>query len=163
MKHYDFTDLAEYNAILRACNVTAETGAPGSKTHRHNGLYYVALDGHGNRVSPPIMASQLPSRPTQIKLDEKYTESWIQREKYQSRINRTLDQEHPSLPSLVSQLQRDGIEIVRSPAAIDLPNTSTNRRPAQTPTPATAPTSPKSFPPPLSTQSAPITSGKVSI
>jgi hypothetical protein len=53
-------------------NQLAETGAPGSKTHRHNGLYYVALDDHGNRISPPIMASQLPCRPTQNKLDKRY-------------------------------------------------------------------------------------------
>ncbi|HVU98505.1 MAG TPA: relaxase/mobilization nuclease domain-containing protein [Puia sp.] len=120
MKHYHFTNLPEYNAILRAYNVTAETGAPGSKTHRYNGLYYVALDDQGNRVSPPIMASQLPCRPTQSRLDKKYTESWIQREKQlvsvKSRIDWTLDQGHPTLPSLVSHLQRDGIEIVRPPA-----------------------------------------------
>lgn len=119
-KHYHFTDLPEYNAILRAYNVTAETGAPGSKTHRYNGLYYVALDDHGNRVSPPIMASQLPCRPTQNKLEERYTESWLQRKEYhtsiKSRIDWTLNQEHPTLPSLVSHLQRDGIEIVRPPA-----------------------------------------------
>ena len=120
MQHYHFTDLPEYNSILRAYNVTAETGAPGSKTHRHNGLYYVALDDHGNRVSPPIMASQLPCRPTQSRLDKKYTESWIQREKLllsiKTRVDLSLDQEPPSLPSLVSRLQRDGIEIVRPPA-----------------------------------------------
>ncbi|GGA82145.1 relaxase/mobilization nuclease domain-containing protein [Puia dinghuensis] len=119
MKHYHFTDLAEYNAILRGYNVTAETGGPGSKTRRYNGLYYVALDDHGNRFSPPIMASQLPCRPTQSKLDKKYAESWSQREKHcvtiKSRLDWTLDQEHPSLPSLVSRLQRDGIEIVRPP------------------------------------------------
>jgi hypothetical protein len=120
MKHYHFTDLAEYNAILRGYNVTAETGGPGSKTHRYNGLYYVALDDHGNRVSPPIMASQLPCRPTQSRLDERYIEGWIQREKLlvgiKTRFGLALDQEHPTLSSLVSRLQRDGIEIVRPPA-----------------------------------------------
>ncbi|HXB08008.1 MAG TPA: relaxase/mobilization nuclease domain-containing protein [Puia sp.] len=120
MKHYQFTDLAEYNAILRAYNVTAETGAPGSKTHRYNGLYYVALDDHGNRVSPPIMASQLPCRPTQSRLDKKYSESRIEREKLlvsiKTHVGLALDQEHPNLPSLVSRLQRDGIEIVHPPA-----------------------------------------------
>jgi hypothetical protein len=94
--------------------------APRAKTHRYNGLYYVALDDHGNRVSPPIMASELPCRPTQSRLDKKYTESWIQREKQlvsvKSRIDWMLDQGHPTLLSLVSHLQRDGIDIVRPPA-----------------------------------------------
>jgi len=120
IKHYQFTNLAEYNGILRAYNVTAETGGPDSKTRKHNGLYYVALDDHGNRVSPPIMASQLPCRPTQGKLEEKYTESWIQREKHlvsiKSRLDWVLDQEPIRLRTMVSQLQRDGIEIVRPPA-----------------------------------------------
>jgi hypothetical protein len=119
MKHYHFTDLAEYNAILRTHNVTAETGAPGSKTHRYKGLYYVALDDHGNRVSPPIMASQLPCRPTQNKLNKRYIEGWMQREKLlvsvKARVDWTMDQEPPSLSSLVSRLQRDGVEIVRPP------------------------------------------------
>lgn len=119
MKHYNFTDFAEYNAILRGYNVTAETGSPGSKTRQYNGLYYVALDDHGNRVSPPIMASELPCRPTKSRLDEKYTESWVQREKHivsiQSRLDWVLDQESASLRTLVSRLQRDGIEIVRPP------------------------------------------------
>ena len=120
IKHYHFTNLAEYNAILRSYNVTAETGSPGSKTQQYNGLYYVALDDHGNRISPPIMASRLPSRPTQSKLDKKYTQSWVQMEDYvrsiKSRLDTALYEEPASIRALVSQLQYNSIEIVRPPA-----------------------------------------------
>jgi len=120
MKHYHFTDLNEYNAILRIYNITAETGSSGSKTRRYNGLYYVALDDHGNRISPPVMASQLPCRPTQSKLDKRFTESFAQREDHlrsiKIRLDLALDQEPSSLRTLVSQLQYSSVEIVRPPA-----------------------------------------------
>lgn len=120
MKHYNFTNLNEYNAILRGYNITAETGGPGSKTRRHNGIFYLALDDRGERISPPVMASQLPCRPTQSRLNKKYQESQTQRPAHllsiKSRLDWALDQQPASLRRLVSQLQSDAIEIIRPPA-----------------------------------------------
>jgi len=119
-RHYHFSNLHEYNAILRSYNITVETGSEGSKTRRYNGLYYLALDDQGNRISPPVMASQLASRPTQKRLNEKYQESQAQRVdnllSIKSRLDWVLDQQPASLRTLVSQLQRDAIEIVRPPS-----------------------------------------------
>ena len=39
--------------------MTVETGGPESKTRRYKGLYYVALDEKGNKISPPVMSSDL--------------------------------------------------------------------------------------------------------
>jgi len=65
------------------------------------------------------MASQLPCRPTQSKLDKRCIESCAQREDHlrsiKIRLDLALDQEPSSLRTLVSRLQRDGIEIVRPP------------------------------------------------
>lgn len=120
MRHYNFTNLQEYNAILRGYNITAETGGPGSKTRRHNGIFYLALDDRGERISPPVMASQLPCRPTQSRLNKKYQESKTQRPAHllsiKSRIDWALDQQPASLRTLVSRLQSDAIEIVRPPS-----------------------------------------------
>lgn len=119
-RHYNFSTLNEYNAILRTYNLTAETGSPGSKTHRHNGIYYVALDDSGNRISPPIMASQLSSRPTMTRLQEKFhhpdTDYLSHLVSIRQRIDWALEQKPETLRRFVSQLQRDGIEIVASPA-----------------------------------------------
>jgi hypothetical protein len=118
--NYSFTDLHEYNAILRAYNVIGETGQPGSKTHRHNGIYYTALDDQGNKISPPVMASQLTSRPTLTRLNEQFEQSRLTRTdqltSIRRRLDRALDQQSPTLKVLVSQLQRDSIEIVAPPA-----------------------------------------------
>jgi hypothetical protein len=119
-KHYHFSNLNEYNAILRAYNVTAETGNPGTKTRRYAGIYYVALDDQGNKISPPIMASQLPSRPTLSRLQDKFHHPDARHLDHLTsilqRVDWALDQQPASLRQLVSRLQRDGIEIVVPPA-----------------------------------------------
>jgi hypothetical protein len=119
-KHYNFTNRNEFNAILRGYNLIAETGSPGSKTHRHQGVYYTALDDHGNKISPPVMASQLTSRPTTSSLNEKFRESRSARTdslvSIRQRLDWILDQQPPTLRAVVSQLQRDGIEVVTPPA-----------------------------------------------
>lgn len=118
--HYHFSNLNEYNAILRAYNVTAETGNPGTKTRLHKGIYYVGLDDQGNKISPPIMASQLPSRPTLARLQDKFHHTDPRHLDHlasiRHRINWALDQQPASLRQFVARLQRDGIEIVVPPA-----------------------------------------------
>jgi hypothetical protein len=119
-RHYNFTNRHEFNAILRGYNLISETGSPGSKTHRHQGIYYTALDDQGNKISPPVMASQLSSRPTSAKLNEKFRQSRSARtdglSSVRQRLDWILDQHPPTLRAMVSQLQRDGIEIVTAPA-----------------------------------------------
>jgi len=119
-KHYHFSNLNEYNAILRAYNVTAETGNPGTKTRRYGGIYYVALDDQGNKVCPPIMASRLPSRPTLPRLQDKFLHPDPRHLDHlasiRHRINWALDQQQANLRQFVARLQRDGIEIVMPPA-----------------------------------------------
>jgi hypothetical protein len=119
-RHYNFTNRNEFNAILRSYNLISETGSPGSKTHRHQGIYYTALDDHGNKISPPVMASQLSSRPTSAKLNEKFRQSRSARTdgivSVRQRLDWILDQHPPTLRAVVSQLQHDGIEVVTPPA-----------------------------------------------
>jgi hypothetical protein len=116
-QHYHFSNFHEYNAILRAYTMTAETGSPGSKTRRYNGLYYLALDDQGNRINSPVMASHLLSRPTLSRLQEKFQLAEGARVDYsrsiRQRIDWALDQRPPTLDALVARLQRDGIDIVR--------------------------------------------------
>jgi hypothetical protein len=119
-RHYNFTNRHEFNAILRGYNLISETGSPGSKTHRHQGIYYTALDDHGNKISPPVMASQLSSRPTSAALNEKFRQSRSARTdslvSVRQRLDWILDQHPPTLHTMISQLQRDGIEVVTPPA-----------------------------------------------
>ncbi len=119
-RDYHFKNLKEYNAILRAYNITVETGGPGSKTRKHAGLYYVPLNDKGNKIAPPIMASQLPSRPILARLEEKFQQK---NDRYidnttsiRRRIDWALDQQPKSLRNLVGDLRTSGIEVVVPPA-----------------------------------------------
>ena len=118
-RHYHFSNLHEYNAILRAYNLTVETGSPGSKTRRNNGLYYIALDDRGNRISPPVMASQLPSRPTFSRLNERFHHPAPGHldniSSIRQRIDWALVQRPRTLRDLVPTLQGNGIEIIVPP------------------------------------------------
>jgi len=120
IRNYHFANLNEYNAILRGYNVTAETGSPGSKTRLHNGIYYVALDDQGNKISPPIMASRLSGRPTLSRLNDKFRQpasSYIDNlSSIRERINWAFDHQHRSIRGLVSHLQAGGIAIVVPPS-----------------------------------------------
>src|SRR6185437_7136648 len=108
-KHYHFANFHEYNAILRGYNITAETGSPGSKTHRHQGIYYLALDEQGNKISPPVMASDLSSRPTLARLNEKFHHPDANHldhlKTIRQRIDWALDWQPATLRDLVSHLQ----------------------------------------------------------
>jgi hypothetical protein len=115
---YSFSNFHEYNAILRQYNVIAETGGPGSKTRQYRGLYYIALDDQGNKISPPVMASQLPTRPTLERLEQKFQQPDLRRgdnlSSIRQRIDWALDQQPKGLRALVDGLQATGIEVVVS-------------------------------------------------
>jgi aromatic ring-cleaving dioxygenase len=119
IRDYTFSSLEEYNAILRNYNVTVETGGPNSKTRQYRGLYYVALDDHGNKISPPVMASQLTSRPTYARLEKKFRQPGARHEDNLSSIYQRIDwalyQQPETFRELVSNLQANSIEIVLHP------------------------------------------------
>ncbi|HEX9512686.1 MAG TPA: relaxase/mobilization nuclease domain-containing protein [Puia sp.] len=118
-RDYTFSSLQEYNAILRCCNVTVETGGHWSKTRQHHGLYYVALDEQGNKISPPVMASQLASRPTYARLEKKFQQPSAQLSdnltSIRQRIDWALFQQPDTLRELVIGLRGDDIEVIIPP------------------------------------------------
>jgi hypothetical protein len=124
-RDFKFTNLEEYNAILRNYNITVETGGPDSKTFRHHGLYYVALDDQGNKVSPPVMASTLSSRPTYARLEEKFQHSIVNQNEYsefiQSRINWSLLQNPSNFRDFITDLWKDNINVVSPPHKAGVP------------------------------------------
>ena len=132
---YHFTNLQEYNAILRLHNLTVETGGPESKTRRYNGLYYVALDNKGNKISPPVMASQLACRPTQKRLEATFRRSLANNVDHLARTRRRIDlalfYEPDSLHDFATNLRESDIDLVATPRKesqpsdlvyVDLPN-----------------------------------------
>jgi len=123
-RDFNFTSLEEYNAILRNYNITVETGGPDSKTYRHHGLYYVALDDHGNKVSPPVMASTLSTKPTFARLEDKFQYSTTNQTEYsesiQSRVNLALIRNPSDFRHFIEDLWKDNIHVVTPPHKSDV-------------------------------------------
>src|SRR5687767_13289358 len=72
MKRYNFSSLAEFNAVLRQYNVMADRGKEGMTMFNKNGLLYTMLDSKGNKVGVPIKASALYCKPTMKNLDGQF-------------------------------------------------------------------------------------------
>lgn len=72
MKHYKFSSLTEFNAVLRQYNVMADRGKEGMVMFNKNGLLYSMLDTKGNKVGVPIKASALNCKPTLKNLDQHF-------------------------------------------------------------------------------------------
>jgi Relaxase/Mobilisation nuclease domain len=112
---YKYTSLPEYNAALRQYNVTADPGTKESRINKHGGLVYRVLDEQGNKVGVPIKASSFYFKPTLDNLKEKFEENKERRKADLPAIRQRVDwalTQSDSLREFVSQLQRDGVELV---------------------------------------------------
>ncbi|QQL49887.1 relaxase/mobilization nuclease domain-containing protein [Mucilaginibacter ginkgonis] len=70
-RSYNFTSIPEFNAVLQAYNIMADTGSPVSTMFKKQGLRYWILN-HGLRVGVPLKASSLYKKPTLRILHERF-------------------------------------------------------------------------------------------
>jgi hypothetical protein len=66
LPYYKFTSLPELNAILKQYNIMADPCREGSRTYKHHGLFYRAIDEKGNKIGVPIKASLIYNKPTHL-------------------------------------------------------------------------------------------------
>ncbi len=67
--NYKYSNLKEYNDILKQFNVTAITGEPGTKMFENGGLTYQLIARDGKRVGVPIKSSSIYEKPTLKKIE----------------------------------------------------------------------------------------------
>jgi hypothetical protein len=115
-RHYKFTSLGEFNAILRLYNVVADPGAKDSRLRQHKGLLYRALDEHGNKIGAPIKASAFWHKPTLKNLEKLYPKNEGLREKDKAHVKVVIDWSLTggkiTLQELKEKLQKERIELV---------------------------------------------------
>ena len=76
IRHYRYTSLPEFNAVLSQFNLVADRGGENSRMRKTGGLHYRVLDAQGNKIGVPIKASSIFGKPTlkylkkQFKLNE---------------------------------------------------------------------------------------------
>jgi hypothetical protein len=116
ISQYKFTSLAEFNAVLKMYNVTAQRGEPGSRTHERGGLVYRVLDEQGNAVGVPIKASNIFFKPTLKTLEGKFIENETARKPHRQRIRTTIDWillgKEKTMRDFVKELEREGIQVI---------------------------------------------------
>lgn len=90
-KHYRFTSLPEYNAVLQQFNVIAYRGEPGTLMYENSGLQYCVINKDGKKLTKPIKASSIYDRPIIKELEKKYVKNKHDREEYRDKICRIID------------------------------------------------------------------------
>ena len=116
VRHYNYTSLDEYNAILKLYNVTANPGSEDSRLHRRGGLLYHALDADGNRIGVPIRASLFTLKPTLKNLEKDFRQNESRRhdlsERLHTAIGWAMSGPAPDWNAFTQSLENDGIAVV---------------------------------------------------
>lgn len=117
LKQYNYTSLAELNAVLRQYNVLADRCRETSRVYQNNGLLYRILDDNGKPVGVPIKASSFYNKPGLKFLEEHFKENAANRQPLKKHIKNAIDlyfikQAKPSLDGLVNALEKQGIHTV---------------------------------------------------
>ncbi|HTM93005.1 MAG TPA: relaxase/mobilization nuclease domain-containing protein, partial [Flavisolibacter sp.] len=116
INQYRFTSLAEFNAVLRLYNLTADPGSEESRTYRHHGLHYRLLDEKGNKVGVTVKASSIYCKPTLKFLEEKFAQNQSLRLPFKSKLKTAIDwtlSRHPgSIKDFALRLKKEHITAV---------------------------------------------------
>jgi hypothetical protein len=117
MSQYRFTSLAEYNAVLRQFNVTADRGAEDTVMFQKKGLIYFLLDKDGRKIGVPIKASAFYSKPTLHKLEKKFQRNEEKRKQYKEPLKAAIEKifgRYNSITknTLIKELQQQNINVL---------------------------------------------------
>ncbi len=117
MDTYRFTSLAEFNAVLKQFNVTADRGKEENEMFHKKGLIYFLLDKSGNKIGVPIKASAFYGKPTLRNLEKKFERNADKRKPFRqnliSRIDLVINKyDVITKNTLVAELQKNGTALV---------------------------------------------------
>jgi hypothetical protein len=116
INQYKYSSMAELNAVLRQCNVMADSGTEESFVYQKKGLYYRALDETGNKIGVPIKASLFYQKPTLNFLNEQFNLNASLKPPLKQHVKVAIDWalqgKTLTLSSLEKALQKEGIQTV---------------------------------------------------
>ena len=115
-RDYQFTSLAEYNAILKCFNVVALRGAEHTAMYEKKGLMYSLLNAKGEAIGVPIKASAFYNKPTFRNLEFKFDLNREKRKLYKDELKNSIDQVLGHYTTItkatfVKELKEQGIDI----------------------------------------------------
>lgn len=114
MRTYQYGSVAEFNAVLKQFNVTADPGSAGSVMQQRGGLLYSLLDKHGKKVGVPIKASAIYCKPTLVNLEKRFEQGRENKKAYRKKTRSSIDNvfksyEQISKATLLEELQAKGL------------------------------------------------------
>ncbi|WP_439879738.1 relaxase/mobilization nuclease domain-containing protein [Pontibacter sp. MBLB2868] len=114
--HYNYTSLAQLNAVLHSFRITADRGNENTRMYRNKGLVYSILDEKGQKQGVPIKASALPGKPGLARLELRFEENRKVRRLYRESLKKQLDQliHLPGLSkaAFLQRLQHEQVEVL---------------------------------------------------
>lgn len=117
MSQYQFTSLAEYNAVLKQFNVVADRGTEGTLMFQKKGLIYFLLDKDGQKVGVPIKASTFYSKPTLANLEKKFERNEEKRKSYREPLKAAIEKVFSRYDTItkntfIKELQQQNINVL---------------------------------------------------
>jgi hypothetical protein len=117
VREYNFTSLAELNAVLKQYNVVADRGAENSMMYQKNGLVYSATDDNGKKLGVAIKASTIYNKPTLKNLEKQFQKNEQSRKLYREMLKERVDQAFADYPKLSRNdmaylLQKQNIKVL---------------------------------------------------
>jgi len=91
VRQYNFTSLAEFNAVLKQYNVVADRGNEDTRMYKENGLVYSAIDEQGNKLGVAIKASAIYNKPTLKNLEQQFQKNGQSRKLYKEMLKERID------------------------------------------------------------------------
>lgn len=116
-RQYNFTSLAELNAVLKQYNVTADRGNENTRMYQENGLVYSAIDERGSKLGVAIKASAIYNKPTLKNLEHQFQKNGQSRKLYKEMLKERMDKvlkNHPKLSrnDLEYLLKKENIKVL---------------------------------------------------
>ncbi|MBO9674229.1 MAG: relaxase/mobilization nuclease domain-containing protein [Sphingobacteriaceae bacterium] len=91
MKQYRYGSFPEFNAALKAFNITANRGTEDSVIYEKRGLLYSILDENGNKVGIPLKASGIYAKPTLDNLEKRFDKNAKERKIFRVELKDKID------------------------------------------------------------------------
>lgn len=117
IRDYRFSSLAEFNAVLRQFNVSADRGGEQTLMREKDGLLYSLIDAKGEPVGVPIKASAIYDRPTLKNLQKEFERNLERRRPFKEPLKKAIEGAFKGYSSrsksgFVTALQRQNINVL---------------------------------------------------
>ncbi len=117
IRTYKFTSLAEFNAILKQFNVTADRGGENTMMFQKKGLMYSIINEKGEHIGVPIKASAIYDKPTLAHLEKKFAQGNERRKPYREPLKAAIEkvfQKYAAISkaTFIAELAKQNINVV---------------------------------------------------